>query len=68
MIYNPQGCKMMLCLEKQFHNLKILRQRQEGVGAGLVFTDNSFFLTKQNKSSGYGSQTSYKYLSVCIFS
>lgn len=42
---------MMLCLDEQFHSLKILRQPQEGVGAGLVFVDIYFFSykTKQNK-------------------
>lgn len=57
---------MMLCLDEQFHSLKILRQPQEGVGAGLVFADILFFSYKTKQNSCYGSQTSYKYLSVCI--
>lgn len=51
MIYNPQGCKMMLCLGEQFYSLKIRRHPcgGGGLGAGLVFTGD-FFLIKQNKN------------------
>lgn len=67
-LYNPQGSKMMLCLHEQFYSLEILRHPQGGLGAGLVFIGNYFSLIKQNKNSCYGSQASYKYLSVCILS
>lgn len=68
MIYNPQGYRRMLCFDEEVYSLKILRHPQCGVGAGLVFNGNFFFLTKQDKNSCYESQASYKYLSVCIFS
>lgn len=47
-LYNPQGSKMMLCLDEQFYSLEILRYPQGGLGAGLVFIGNYFSLIKQN--------------------
>lgn len=49
MIYNPQGCKIMLCLHKQFYSMKILRHPSREFGARL-FIGNFFPFIKQNKT------------------